>query len=792
MKIRDLKIAWRILLKQPTHSLIVFLGLSVSFCVCFLLLGYAKYSFEYDAHVPDAERIFLVKHRLNVLGYPAWVDFNDWPLKASLSQSGIPHRLSFVGVDSPSMSVDSRLTHKTLLAHVDANFPNMFGIQTLHGDLQVTLAKPDAIALTVKTAAKFFGAKTALGSRLFIDDTPFYVGAVIQDAPDNATLPFEALIGSREEAYSRAYVQLPSNVDVRMVEKHLQAAADETPFSKAHQNQATSKVPGASENKAIEIRLTSLADAYFDRDLVGLKNLVRGDRRIVFALSAVSLLIVFLAATSFINLNVARTLRRQKEVGVYKILGISRTRIITQFVGESLLLSFAATILGLLLAWLVLPLFSELMNRQLGDLFCLSNLALSMLFALLVGLLMSLYPTWLALCVNAQHALSGRGNSETLTGARLRRGLTILQFASAMAFGAVALAIAWQTTYSTKANLGFEPDKLLVLPFNGDLSEADSRAFRDALLRLPNVKDVAMSFWPVGQDKAGVSFASLRASNGINVYPNEEGVSLNFFSVHGVKFLAGRDFDAKLDTTENAKKVVLNVAAVTALGFPTPQSAVGQFIQNIRGKPEAVQVIGVVPNLRYRSAHNAEIPRSFIPAFWPNTLTILTDGNLPAAATQIAKLWQQHFPNETFDINTSTSLIAQNYEEDLRMSKLLIIAALLSLAIAAAGIYVLSAYSVQRRVQEIAIRKIYGANTKAIALLLGKEFAFIMLGSALIGVPLGAYAISYYLASFVETAPIGAWTLLLSVGVALLIALISSLRHALLAMRIPAMSALRD
>ncbi|MFC0348926.1 FtsX-like permease family protein [Undibacterium danionis] len=792
MKIRDLKIAWRILLKQPGHSLIVFLGLSVSFCVCFLLLGYARYSFEYDTHVPDAKRIFLVKHRLNVLGYPAWVDFNDWPLKASLSQSGIPHRLSFVGIDSPSMSVDSRTARKTLLAHVDENFPSMFAIKTLQGDLHATLAKPDAIALTVKTAAKFFGTEQALGRSLTIENTPFYVGALIQDPPDNTTLAFEALKGSHEESYRRAYVQLPPHVDVRMVEKHLQAVADETPFSKAHQNQATSKVRNASEKKAIEIRLTSLADTYFDRDLVGLNNLVRGDGRIVFALSAVALLILFLAATSFINLNVARTLRRQKEIGVYKMLGVSRTRIIAQFINESLLLSFAATILGLLLAWLVLPLFSELMNRQLGELFCLSNLAWSLLFALMVGLLMSLYPTWLALCVNAQHALAGRGNSETLAGTRLRHGLTILQFGSAMAFGAVALAIAWQTAYSTKANLGFVPDNLLVLPFNSDLSEADSRTFRDALLRLPYVKDVAVSFWPVGEDKAGVGFASLRASNGINVYPNEEGVSLNFFAVHGVKFLAGRDFDAKIDAPKAAKKMVLNLAAVKALGFPTPQAAVGQFVQNIRGKPEQVQIIGVVPNLRYRSAHDAEVPRSFIPAFWPNTLTILTDGNLPEAATHIAGLWQQHFPKETFDIKSSTSLIAQNYEEDLRMSKLLMIAAILSLVIAASGIYVLSAYSVQRRVQEIAIRKIYGAKTKAIALLLGKEFAVIMLGSALIGLPLGAFAISHYLSSFVERAPMGGWTLLFALSVALLIAMISSLRHALLAMRISPMSALRD
>ena len=105
MKIKDLKIAWRILLRQPVHSLIVFLGLSVSFCVCFLLLGYARFSFEYDAHVPDAKRIFLVKHRLNVLANPTWVDFSVWPLEEKLGQSGLPHSLASVNLVSRSVSV---------------------------------------------------------------------------------------------------------------------------------------------------------------------------------------------------------------------------------------------------------------------------------------------------------------------------------------------------------------------------------------------------------------------------------------------------------------------------------------------------------------------------------------------------------------------------------------------------------------------------------------------------------------------------------------------------------------
>ena len=790
MKIRDLKIAWRILLKQPAHSLIVFFGLSVSFCVCFLLLGYAKFSFEYDAHVPDAKRIFLVKHRLNLLANPDWVDFNVWPLEEQLGQSGLPHSLAFVELKKQSVSVNPRVVFEIVIADVNENFPRMFAVKALQGDLQATLTKPDAIALTAKTAARLFGSNTALGNRLEIQGKLYFVGAVIQDAPDNATVAFEALKWSKIR-YGRAYIQLPANTDMKVMEKRLQEIAEHSSLSDNLNKMFPPEARSAEQRAAIEIRLTSLDDAYFDRDLDDLENLIHGNKKTVLALGGVSFLIVFLAATSFINLSVARTLRRQKEIGVYKILGFSHTRIIVQFVTESLCLSFVATGVGLFFAWLILPLFSELMNRQLGDLFSATNSALSVLFSVLVGVVMSIYPTWIALGVNAHQALAGRGNSESVGGARLRQGLTILQFASAIAFGAVALTIAWQTYYSTKANLGFEPDNLLVMKLRKPIREAESSAFCEAMLRLPGIKDVAISYQAVGRS-LNPNFNSFRAENGTHVLPDSEGVSLNFFAVNGVKMLAGRAFDPKMDAPENAKKIVLNLAAIKALGFATPQAAIGQFVVETGNNEEPLQIIGVVPNLRYISAHKSEVPRSFAPSLLPSTLTILTDGNLPEAQISIEKLWQQHFPNETFDIKTSTSLIAQNYEEDLRMSKLLIIAAILSLAIAAFGIYVLSAYSVQRRFQEIAIRKIYGAKTKSIALLLGKEFGFIMLASALIGLPLGAFAISHYLATFVERAPIGGWTLLFALCVALLIALASSLRHALLAMRISPVVALRD
>lgn len=804
MNIRDLKIAWRILLKQPAHSLIVFLGLGVSFCVCFLLLGYARFSFEYNAHVADADRIFLVKHRVNAFSRPVWVDFSAVRLNESIGSSGIPHTIISLTSNKQTAETNTKISQSLNLVSVSSSFPDSFALKTLQGDLAATLAKPDAIAVTATTAEKLFNTQKVLGSTLKITEKSMTIGAVIQDPPKNTTVSFDALVGIQGEGRN-AYIKLPTNVDLGMVEQFLQTAADNAPLAKMlREVWKTGGDQVAVQKSPVEIRLTSLKEAYFDRDLGNFEGISRGNKDIVLALVGVAVIVLLLAATGFINLMVARTIRRQREIGVYKMLGATRLRIVRQFVTESLLLTLAANSLGLLLAWLVLPIFSDVMNRPLDSIFAPFNLTMSLLFSVAIGLLLSAYPTWVALKVNANQALIGKGSNESVGGMRLRRILTVIQFASAIAFGAIALAIAWQTYYVSKVSLGFSPDNLLVLnlaraPFGGKSEEqkaaasrieAKNKAFQDSVMRLPDVRDVASTNQALGRDFIGNN-SPLLTQDDRRIVPVSHGVSPNFFNVHQVRAIAGRVYDPKLDFDESIDRIVLNEAAVKGFGFSEPQAAIGKIVLSVR-RDRAWQIIGVVPNVRFQNAHEQEAPRSFKLQMNGPTLVIQVDGDLFETQAKIAALWQEFFPTNDFNLITNTSLVAENYAEDIRLTKLLIVAAIIVMLNAIFGIYVLSAYSVQRRFQEIAIRKIYGAKTKSIALLLGKEFGFIMLTSALIGLPLGALAISHYLASFVEHAPIGGWTLLFALSVALLIALVSSLRHALLAMRVSPVVALRD
>ncbi|MBY0573243.1 MAG: ABC transporter permease [Undibacterium sp.] len=784
MKIRDLKIAWRVLAKDRVHSLMVILGLSVSFAACFLLLAYARYAYTYDAHIPDADRIFLVKHRVNAFDRPVWVDFMPFSVRDTLSKSGIPFTSSAVDSEQILVQNASGLKQLSNRTQVNPSFAQMFAVHTIAGDINSTLNKSGEIAVTTRTAQQIFGKIQALGQTILIAGETYRVGAIIVDPPSNTTVPYQILQGTKRDL-SRNYIKLSNSSDLAAVQKVIQEAADHSNMTRVWAARQGGK---DVTKKVIEVRLTSLRNAYFDTEIIDIDRVIHGDEKNVLALSLVALMILFLAAINYVNLAVARTIRRQREIGVYKLLGASRARIIGQFLTESLLVMGVANALGVLSAWLCLPFFSELMNRPLDSLLTPVNCIASVLFSLVVGALMSAYPIWVALTVNANQALLGRGNHESTGGMQLRRALTVLQFSMAMGLAAVSLAIAWQSFFITHGSLGFDPSNLLVLRLNSPGSEANWTAFRSDLLHLSEVQDVATSEDALGRTMVGFNML-LKRDNGQSIVPVGQGVSPNFFTVHGIQALAGRAFDPKIDSPISENIIVINEAATRALGYANPQEAVGKFVLDASAIP--LQIIGVVPNSRYQSAREMEAPRVYQLRSYAGLFSIKIRGDFDAARNQIGSVWRKHFPNEIFDLQASHSLIAKNYEEDLRLSRLLSGASILALLIAAVGIYVLSSYNVQRKAQEIAIRKIYGARARAIVFLVAKEFVVILLAGTLVGLPLAAWAISHYMASFVERAPMSFWSLSLALAVTSITALLATWHHVRVAINAVPMTVMR-
>jgi putative ABC transport system permease protein len=477
---------------------------------------------------------------------------------------------------------------------------------------------------------------------------------------------------------------------------------------------------------------------------------------------------------------------------VRKVLGAAPAAVVRQFLAESVLVCLIATVIGLLLAWLLLPVFSDLVQRQFDHMFSPAALAASVALGAALGVAAGAYPTWSALHVRPTTALAGRGNDETVTGLWLRRVLTVLQLATAMGLTGTTLAVAWQTQYASTLEPGFAPGPLLVLGTSSDMRDAHVHAFRDALARLPGVTSVAES-------------DALPTSASGSISPRREGaetVSMNFwlvspefFDTYALNAVAGRLLKPSMDSMQGSDRVVINASAVSKFGFATPQDAIDKTISVFEGTLRPMRIVGVAPDIR-RSAREQVQAGVFLLGDHPGLghLYEFTVRCQDPAGVQraIEQMWPRFFPNELPDVERMGSVIAQRYADDLRLAELLAASSVIAIAIASFGVYVLAAYSVQRRTREIVLRKLYGASSGAIGGLVMREFAKLVGAGALIGLPAAWIATERYLAPFTERAPIGLWAVAAALVVAAVVALGATLRHTLAAVSIRPVLAMRD
>jgi len=287
-------------------------------------------------------------------------------------------------------------------------------------------------------------------------------------------------------------------------------------------------------------------------------------------------LILALAAINYVNLTTVRILRRQREIGMRKVLGAGVQQIALQFLAESLLVAMLATGLGLLLAWIFLPLFSELMNRKLEGIFSLSNVGAAILIGLLLGTLTAIYPAWVAMRVRPGAVLAGRPDVESARGRHLRRFMTVLQISTAVSLASVALAIAWQTDFAIHASPGFDPAPLLVVDLpEGVKASEKARGFIAALSRQRSVAGIAIADDAVGRsvNRWGLD---VKREGSASVFVEMKSVSANFFEQYRIAPVAGRLFDARIDKEDDPVPIILNAVAARALGFPSAEAALGQ------------------------------------------------------------------------------------------------------------------------------------------------------------------------------------------------------------------------
>lgn len=799
------------LLRDPAHALASVLGLAVGLGFCLLLLAYARYSWSYDAQVRDVDQLFVIKHRRNWELGKLWFDQTPLGLREpAKSLPGVAEVTGYTNWFPLNIELAGGLRHVRGLTALPG-FTKMMGIQALQGDLDQALASPDGIAITEDAARRLFGTTHVLGEAvtLRLDATDANVAKVRIDAilptpPANTTIPYEILHGLKlsllppwaesealtgQMGFSGGYLilKLAPGASLENVTAGLQDLVDHSPLVavvpepiKAH----------AGRDKFSEVKLTPLREAYLDDDValnIYSKDVPRANRRVVAGITLVAVLLLLLSAVNYVNLAIIRLLRRQREITLRKVLGVSQRRLAMQFVSESLTVSLLATALGMLFAALALPAFGAMMDRDLHGVLTAPNLLAALALGVLVGLLSAIYPVWVALRVRPARMLVGRGDAESSSARRLRRGLSVLQLALAMGLAGVTLAVALQTRHAMDTPLGFDPDPLLVarLPIGMSAQYTDpARGLREALAQHPAIAGVAVSNDALGSNRE-IWSTDFRRENGDIVFMELKAISGNFFEMHGIAPLAGRLFARNDKEDESASPLVLNAEAARALGYSSPELALGQHLQvlGMQMKMEDHEVIGIAPDIRFKSLREPTPPVVYILTSAGAVLIVKARGSLPDAERAMRELWPRFLANAIPDIRPARDIFAGSYADDARLARLLALSTLMAMLIAAGGAYVLAADTVRRRSREIALRKLFGARRGHIGGLVARELGALLLTAAIIGLPLAAVGVARYLAPFTDRTPTAYGALAVALLVAAMVVTAAAAHQAWIATR---------
>ena len=803
MKLSDFRMGWRLLLKQPPYSAIMVLSLTIGFAVIDLVLGFARYEYSFDNAVDKVEEVVVLKARPH-WGDARWSENVPLSMKETLARSAPGMAVTAVLPYSTAMRAGATVKQLELTL-VDPAFPAVLAISALEGDLQAALSRPDALALTEETAQILFGQTHVVGQSVTIKGQNYQVAAVLRKQPVNSSVQFQALAGLASSAWpeserqrahenlnyypdnpndfinNKVYARLPAGASQASLLQSIGSAIEASPLRS--RLSATSRAE-AGTAPLLEIAFGPLADAYLDSEARANSG-QKGNPVANYAMGAVAFMILLLTAGNYVNLATIRVIERQREMAVRKAVGISRKRLLSQMLTESVLVSLLASILGAALAVLLLPAWSDLTEHNIGavlggrDWLMFALLVLAM--GAVIGVVAGLYPAWIALRMRTLDGLGGRGNSETTGGIWLRRVLTVLQFSIAMLVTGVVITIAWQIDYLKRIDYGYQLDSLLTISIPEGMDASALRSFSDAAARLPEVRGVSRA----ALYGNALDFTTAKSET---VSLQQMAVSPTYFATIGLGAAAGRVFDPAVDPLDNANVVLINAVAAQRLGYADASAALGQLL-NVAGTPK--RIVGISKPVSNGFMDGPPQPLVYDIAATAPQLLVNGGANPAAAKAALEALWRTHFPDHVLTIRNLRAQLEMNASGPVSILQVCVIVALIMVPLSVFSIYTLSAYAVQRRAREIVLRKLHGARPMDIARLLTREFAILLAVAALLGLPLSFLFGRMFMEQFADQAGVGIWPVAASLLGAILVTLAATSRHTLIATRISPVAALR-
>lgn len=769
MILNNLKIAYRTLKKQKVFAILNVLGLAIGIACCILLMHSIQFELSFDKMHNDAGRIYRMNQR--------WFDgsYNSQiaAIAAPSLQKDMPEVESYnriLAINGSTFSYQQPGTEPVIFVedafcYADSNFFNFYGIPLTKGNPATVFNDPNSVVITSTVAMRYFGDEDPIGKILTYENRhELRVTGVMENYPANSSINVELVaplsyyekINNISEYNSWWWPNTFTTVKVNP-EADIPAMNDKMEDFAARYREAD-----------VASQLTPKLQPLEEIRLYGAGNDGEGTIRFVTTFSIVALLILIIACFNFMNLSTARALRRAREVGVRKVIGARREQLISQFLTESMLITLISLILGLLIAELLLPVFTSISGQAISIDYANSWMYAALLAILVVvGIISGSYPAFFLSRFKPVVVFKGLMHRQ-VGGVGIRRMLVVLQFCISIALIIGTIVVVKQVDYMQKKKLGYTPEQLLQIPTLGASNVSQKyEVFKEELLGLQSVEGVTASTW-----EPGANYVS-----NIPTEINGEGVSdpgviyvdYDFAEVMGFDILEGRSFSED-NASDGKRAFLINKTASGLVKDRAPLDSEVRISYGEYGKllfEKKGEVIGVVNDFHAKNlrAPTGPVVISIEPSF-SDTKQLnqmgyiyvrLSQGDLIENMKAVENTWKSYFPDRLFEAELVDDRMQRIYQEEATFGRTIGFFSLLAIIVTSLGLLGLSAYVTERRSKEVGVRKVLGASVKDLVLLLTREFTYLVLIGFVAGAPLAWYFMNKWLVDFPYRIEISPW-----------------------------------
>lgn len=800
MLINYIKLAIRNLTNQKVYTTINVLGLSFGITACLLIAIYIFQELSYDNFHANGTKLYRVGQTSHSSEGDESEVQSPHPLGEALIQD-YPEveKMSRIYFSENDLIVyGEKRFFEDHIAFADSSFFEMFSFNLIQGNPKEVLSRKNTVVLTQSTARKYFENENPVGKTIeFNNKYSFEVTGICEDVPVNSHFNFDFLFsystlngdfigvsiidqwGAMFGSYT--YLLMPEGIDYKAFEK------------KASEVYTKYTTPPGGVTKSLFLQ--PLADIYLFSNYpeeIGPTNTVSN----LYILGSIALFILIIACINFMNLTTARSIKRAREVGVRKVLGAHRFQLTRQFISESLILSIISLIISFVSVEILLPYFSELIEKKI-EFSYVQNIEVTLLLVasvLAVGIVAGIYPGLFLSGYKPITVLRGVKITDQGSNAAslLRKGLVITQFVISIALIACTLIINEQLNYMTTANMGFDTRHMLIVPAYSDIDE-NYESIKAEIQTVSGVESVSASFSaPISEHGFGTSIYPKGRDGGERVGIRVNLIDFDYVNNYNLELIAGENISEKT-VSDYSSAIVINETLSKKLGFSNPADVIGEKY-DLGINRVAPPIIGVVKDFHFSSMHNKISPLVFMywPRFYNNFNIKVASQNVSNVLAEVEKIIVKYSPDFPFTYSFLDEDIAELYKNEAQASKIVVTFSVVAVFIACLGLLGLISFSAEQRRKEIGIRKVMGADILSIVKMISKEFFVLVIAANIVAIPIVFYFMNKWLSDFAYKISIGGEIFAYSIVITILLTLITISYQAVKAAIANPVESLRD